>query len=45
MTAPRTKPLPALVDGIATAVLGIGLAAFVGLMLAIMFAPALGWTP
>ena len=45
MTAPRTKPLPPLVDGALTVALGIVLAVAVGAMLAIAFAPILGWTP
>lgn len=45
MTAPKTtRPLPALVDALSTVALGVGLLAFVVLMLVIMFAPTLGWT-
>ena len=44
MTAPRTRPLPPLVDGLFTLVLGVVLAVVVGGMLLIAFAPILGWT-
>lgn len=45
MTAPRTRPLPPLVDGLITLVLGVVLAVVVGALLAIAFAPIIGWTP
>lgn len=45
MTAPKTKPLPPLVDGLFTAVLGVVLAVVVGGLLLIAFSPILGWTP
>lgn len=45
MTAPRTKPLPPLVDGLFTLVLGAVLVVVVGGLLLLAFAPILGWTP
>lgn len=45
MTTPKTKPLPPLVDGALTVVLGLVLAVVVGAALLIAYAPILGWTP
>jgi len=45
VTAPKTTPLPPLVDGALTVVLGVVLAVVVGVLLLMAFAPILGWTP
>lgn len=45
MTAPKSKPRPPIVDGLLTVVLGLALAAVVGPLLLMAFAPILGWTP
>lgn len=45
MTAPKTRPLPPLVDHALTVLFGLVLAVVVGVLLLMAFSPILGWTP